>query len=97
MLMIEKMEAMVQAQVEAIKNIKIDKVVVWDSLGGGKSSTAQFLSGMAGALPPLHEIAKSAGIELPNFMGKMSQQIEEKAEDLLAAKADESGGKVPKA
>ena len=94
--MIEKMEAMVQAQVEAIKNIKIDKVVVWDSLGGGKSSTAQFLSGMASALPPLHEIAKSAGIELPNFMGKMSQQIEEKAEELLVKKVEEAKGKASK-
>ena len=35
MLIIEKLEQLVQMQAEAIKGIKIDKVTVWD---GGKSA-----------------------------------------------------------
>lgn len=79
MLMIEKLETLIQAQVEAIKNIKIDKVVVWDNQGQGqnKSSTANFISGLAGSLPPLHDIARSAGIDLPEFLGHMREQDED--------------------
>lgn len=38
MLLIEKLEELVKLQTEAIKNIKIDKVTVWD---GGQRSTAR--------------------------------------------------------
>ena len=34
LLMVEKVDAMVQAQVEAVKNLKIDKITVWDSGNG---------------------------------------------------------------
>jgi len=74
MLLIEKLQDIVRLQTEAIKNIKIDKVTVWD--GGnkdanGKTSTAGFLSGMMGSLPPLHDVANMAGIELPDYLGKV--------------------------
>ena len=74
LLMVEKLEDIVEKQVEAIKNIKIDKVTVWDS-GSGKgeqSSTAGFLSGMIKSVPPLHEVAALAGVELPNYLGKLT-------------------------
>ena len=74
-LLIEKLQDIVQLQTEAIKNIKIDKVTVWDggSNVNGKTSTANFLSGMMGSLPPLHDVANMAGIELPDYLGKVSQ------------------------
>jgi len=73
LLMVEKLEAIVEKQVEAIKNIKIDKVTVWDSgnAAGGDTSTANFLSGMMKSLPPLHEVAEMAGVELPKYLGDM--------------------------
>ena len=74
MLLIEKLQEIVQLQTEAIKNIKIDKVTVWD--GGsqnpdGKTATANFLSGMMQSLPPLHDVAGMAGLDLPAYLGKM--------------------------
>ncbi|OFX62216.1 MAG: flotillin, partial [Bacteroidetes bacterium GWA2_30_7] len=65
MLMIaDKLPELVKHQVEAIKNIKIDKITVWDSLGGGKegkgTSTANFLSGMLGSIPPFEDVFKMA-------------------------------------
>lgn len=76
MLLIEKLEAVVKMQTEAIKNIKIDKVTVWE--GGhnadGKTSTANFLSGMMQSLPPLHDVANMAGIELPGYLGKVRNE-----------------------
>ncbi|MHC5180401.1 MAG: flotillin family protein, partial [Planctomycetota bacterium] len=72
LLMIEKIEEIVAKQVEAIKNLKIDKITVWDSgdsSGKGGSSTANFLSSMIKSLPPLQEIATMAGVELPEYLG----------------------------
>ena len=77
MLLIEKLETIVKLQTEAIKNIKIDKVTVWEggnaAANGGKTSTANFLSGMMQSLPTLHDVANMAGIELPGYLGKVSE------------------------
>ena len=68
----DKLEELVKVQVEAIKNLKIDKVTVWDSMGGknGTPATANFLSGMARSIPPMNELFKMAGMELPSYLGK---------------------------
>lgn len=68
----DKLPELVEKQVEAIKNIKIDKVTVWDSLGkeGDKTNTAKFLSGMMGSVPPLNELFNMAGLEIPGYLGK---------------------------
>jgi flotillin len=73
LLMIEKIEQIVDMQVEAIKNLKIDKVTVWDSGGGaGGSSTANFFANLIKSLPPLHEVAAMAGLEMPDYLGRMA-------------------------
>lgn len=65
----DKLEELVRLQSEAIKNIKIDKVTVWDSNGGKEgSSTANFLSGMYKSVPPLQDMFKMAGMELPSYL-----------------------------
>ena len=73
LLLTEKLEHLVAMQVEAIKAIKIDKVVVWDTGAGdsasGGSGTANFLAGMVKSLPPLHDVAAMAGLDLPKFLG----------------------------
>jgi len=71
-LMTEKIEEIVMLQTEAIKNIKIDKITVWDS-GNGESgsSTSNFMSSMIKSLPPLHEVAGMAGVELPDYLGNI--------------------------
>tara|TARA_B100001250_G_scaffold412358_1_gene443335 strand:- start:119 stop:1510 length:1392 start_codon:yes stop_codon:yes gene_type:complete len=72
LLMVEKIEGMVEAQVEAIRNLKIDSITVWDS-GGDKdgSSTSNFISNLVKSLPPLHDIASNAGVDLPDYLGSM--------------------------
>jgi flotillin len=73
LLMIEQLPELVAQQVKAIQNLKIDKITVWDSGSGagGKNATADFLSGMIGSLPQVHELAKQAGIDLPSALGKV--------------------------
>jgi len=74
LLLIEKMEELIARQVEAISNLKIDKITVWDSGGGdeGGSSTANFVSNLMKSLPPLHDISALVGLELPDYLGKMA-------------------------
>jgi flotillin len=76
LLMVEKIEEIVKMQVEAIRNIKIDKVTVWDGGASGENgggSTANFMKSLIHALPPLHEVSRMAGIELPEYMGKVAE------------------------
>jgi flotillin len=73
LLVVEKLTDIVKLQVEAISNLHIDKVVVWDGMGGGHDgnpTTANFLKGMMGAVPPLSEVFKMAGMELPAYFGQ---------------------------
>lgn len=72
LLLIEKLPELVKTQVEAVKNIKIDKITVWDSLNGasenGQSSTANFVSGMMKTVPPLNDLFNMAGLNLPSYL-----------------------------
>ncbi len=76
LLMTEKIEEIVARQVEAIQNLKIDKITVWDSGGGGGagggSSTSNFVSSLIRSLPPIHEVAGMAGVELPQYLGNIA-------------------------
>lgn len=80
LLMVEKLPELVETQVQAIKNLKIDKITVWDSGAGNSSvngdgvtsgSTANFLRSLIGSLPPMHELAQQAGVELPGVLGRI--------------------------
>ena len=76
LLMIEKVTEVVAEQVKAIQNLQIDKITVWDSGSGGGGTgggTAGFLSGLMGSLPPMHELARQAGIELPSYLGHVKE------------------------
>ena len=83
MLMLEHLDKLAEQSSKAISNIKFDKVVVWDGGAGanGKNATANFLAGMAGAIPPLlHTMKDIAGVEFPDSVAKL-------AEDVKAAEA----------
>jgi flotillin len=79
MLLIEKLEELVKLQVEAIKNIKIDKITVWDSGSNTSdpskgSATSNFMSQMVKSLPALHDVASMAGLELPQYLGRVTPE-----------------------
>ncbi|MCL1858391.1 MAG: SPFH domain-containing protein [Oscillospiraceae bacterium] len=80
----DKIDELVKIQVEAIKSLKIDKVTVWDSMGSdGKSpATANFLSGMLKSVPPLNEMFKMAGMEIPQYLGSNIENADENVESV---------------
>ena len=82
LLVADKLPELVKTQAEAIKNIKIDKVTVWDSgakSADGKGSTANFISGMYKSVPPLQEMFNMAGMQLPEYL---------KGKDIVDAEAE---------
>ena len=84
LLIADKLPELVKTQAEAIKNIKIDKVTVWENGGGkdGKTSTSNFISGMYKAVPPLQEMFNMAGMQLPNYLkGETMNTKDETSED----------------
>ncbi len=70
MLIADKLPELVKTQVEAVKGINIDKVTVWDSGNGdnGKTATSNFISGMMKSVPPLEDLFKMAGMDLPSYL-----------------------------
>ena len=82
MLITDKLPELVKTQVEAVKGINIDKVTVWDGGKGdnGKTATANFVSGLMGSVPPLEDLFKMAGMNLPSYLkGEPRSEAEEQA------------------
>ncbi|MEI6969929.1 MAG: SPFH domain-containing protein [bacterium] len=72
LLLIEKLTEIAHVQAQAIQDLPIDKIVIWDGggQGGGMSDLGKKIMG---ALPPMHELAKQVGLEMPEFLGKMAR------------------------
>ncbi|MBN2048622.1 MAG: hypothetical protein JW750_12325 [Anaerolineaceae bacterium] len=89
LLLLEKLDELVKYQTDAIKNLQIDKITVWDSGGGENgSATSNFISNLFKSLPPLHDISKMAGVELPQYLGSVAQHEAEDKGSLKAPEAD---------
>lgn len=89
LMIVDKLEEIVRAQAQAISNIDFEKVVVYD--GGNGQAVGNFLGGLTHALPSMHELAKMAGMELPDFLGRL---LEDGEPVERGARAGEMGGAV---
>ena len=76
LLIADKLEDIVKVQVEAIKNLTIDKITVWDSMKDGTPTSANFLSGMLKSIPPLGDMFDMAGMQLPKYLGETKEAAE---------------------
>ncbi|MDO4210677.1 MAG: SPFH domain-containing protein [Bacteroidales bacterium] len=84
LLLLEKLPELVKTQVEAVKGINIDKVTVWDGGNGnadGKTSTANFVSGLMKSVPPLSDLFEQAGMNLPEYLGSKQEKLEGETEE----------------
>ncbi len=92
LLIADKLPELVKLQSEAIKNIKIDKITVWD--GGnntdGKNTTSNFISGMYKSVPPLQEIFNMAGMQLPDYLKGKDAPSQEKDDKMKDSPAKDS-------
>ncbi len=87
LLLVDKIPELARIQAEAIRNIKFDKVTVFD--GGDGQGTSGFLSGLFKSIPALSDFMKQAGLDLPEYLAKSGngkppkkeEQKEEKIKD----------------
>jgi len=94
-LVIEKLTDVAHIQAEAIKNLPLEKVIVWD--GGGKDGgLADLGRRLVGVLPPMHQIANMVGLDLPDYLGSVKGG-HKAAEAAAAAAAHPAAGEKPKA
>lgn len=73
LLLLEQLPTLVEKQVQAVQNLKLEKVVVFD---GGNGTTANFAKSLMGSLPALHEMAQSVGLQIPDYLGKLTDGTE---------------------
>jgi flotillin len=75
-LVADQLPAMIDSQMKGISNLKIDKVIVW---GGGeqgaKGGISSLLKDLITGLPPVTDLAKAAGIELPPVLGRVESAV----------------------
>lgn len=69
-LMLDKLTDIAQIQVDAIKDLKIDKVVVYDN--GSGEGMGNFVQGLYGMLPQLNDFLEQSGMSLPEALVKNS-------------------------
>ncbi|MBI3986529.1 MAG: flotillin family protein, partial [Lentisphaerae bacterium] len=70
LLMIERLTELAQIQAKAIQDLPIEKIVVWDG-GGENGGMSNLGKKLMGALPPMHELARLVGLDLPDYLGKV--------------------------
>ncbi len=83
LLLIEKLQDIARIQAQAIQDLPIDKIFVWDT-GGENQGMSGLGQRMMGALPPMHELAKQIGLDLPEYLGKATGKETEPTESPAA-------------
>lgn len=67
-LMVDKLTEMAKIQTAAIKDLEIDKVVVYDN--GSGQGVSNFVQGLYGMMPQLNDFLNQSGMSLPNALIK---------------------------
>src|SRR5262249_18343609 len=81
MLMLEHLDAMVQASAQAISNIKFDKVIVWEGGNGhadghAGGQTPPLLQNLARVRPPMMQVMKDiGGVEMPEYLARFAPEV----------------------
>lgn len=73
-LMIDKLTEMARIQTDAIKDLEIGKVVVYDN-GSGKG-VSNFVQGLYGMMPQLNDFLQQSGMSLPESLVNKQKEID---------------------
>ncbi|HQU58023.1 MAG TPA: SPFH domain-containing protein [Saprospiraceae bacterium] len=74
LLLVDKIPQLAKTQADAIKNIKFDKITVFD--GGDGQGASGFLSGLFKSIPALSEFMNQSGLNLPEYLAKNGEKPE---------------------
>jgi flotillin len=73
LLLVDKIPELAKIQADAIKNIKFDKVTVFD--GGDGQGAAGFMSGLFKSIPALSDFMNQSGLNLPEFLARQKGEL----------------------
>lgn len=103
-LMLEKLVDVTKVKSDALNNLNIDKITVWDNPGSGngegRSGLNGFVDNFMNTIPAMHEIAEDAGIALPKYLGEQkgskqeSQEVNNEEKDQVEEKDQKEEKKV---
>ena len=79
-LMIDKLTELAKIQTSAIKDLEIDKVVVYDN--GSGQGVGNFVQGLYGMMPQLNDFLKQSGMSLPDALVKLDKEKKDSAPDI---------------
>jgi flotillin len=91
LLLVEKLPELIEQQVKAVQNLKIDRVTVWDTPNSGQGTTAGFLKSLITSVPAIHDLAKQVGVDLPDYFGSFRDGDGEAAQAPLPARGAAPG------
>ena len=69
--MIDKLAELAEIQTSAIRDLEIDKVVVYDS--GSGTGVGNFVQGLYGMMPQLNDFLEQSGMSLPEALVKREE------------------------
>ena len=90
-LMLDKLEALTKIQIEAIKDVEIDKVIVYDN--GNGQGVGNFVQGLYGMVPQLNDFLSQSGMSLPNGLVQQKPEDAETVEETKPAPGKGDGSK----
>ena len=73
LLVTEQLPTIVETQASAIRNLSFDKVVVMGGCDSKSGSVGGFVQNLVTGTLPLHELAQSVGVQLPDYLGKSTE------------------------
>ncbi|MBL7219055.1 MAG: flotillin family protein [Phycisphaerae bacterium] len=85
LLIVEKLADVANIQAKAIQDLPIERIIVWDG-GGDSQGMAGLGQRLMGALPPMHELARQVGLDLPEYLGKTASDAQAKGKAKPAPK-----------
>jgi len=91
LLLIEKLTDVATIQAQAIQELPIEKIIVWDGGGSGEGGLKGLGRRLMGALPPMHDLAKQIGLDLPEFLGRIARDVAKDEPAAPAEKKDKKG------
>lgn len=72
LMVVDKITELTRIQVEALENIKVDKLTVWEGGskdGSGQGSVSNVVKDLLKSVPPLASVFEQVGMEVPSFLG----------------------------
>lgn len=90
----DKLPEIIRIQTDAIKNIKFDKINVWDSGSGGDgggSATSNWMKDVLKVIPPMSDAFNMVGANMPGMLqgdADMTKLLDTKAKEAMTATED---------